>query len=101
MWQWPCSKLLALHCTSSYAVENPHPVHRNFCRFLFAYGLTSENDSDEILTLDRPSIIVCDHAKGAHAVFPRLPHTAPVEFLKPPLEAPGFNADRLLVSEDI
>jgi hypothetical protein len=34
-----------------------------------AGGKTSENDSDEILTLDRPSIIVCDHAKGAHAVF--------------------------------
>jgi hypothetical protein len=26
--------------------------------------VTSENDSDEILTLDRPSITVRDHAKG-------------------------------------
>src|SRR5271165_1516568 len=39
MWDWPCSKFPALHCTNPYAVKNPHPVHRNFCRFLFAYGL--------------------------------------------------------------
>ena len=39
MWDWPCSKFLALHCINLYAVENPHPVHRIFCRFLLAYGL--------------------------------------------------------------
>src|SRR5271165_2008177 len=39
MWDWPCSKFLALHCINLYAVGNPHPVHRNFCRFLLAYGL--------------------------------------------------------------
>jgi hypothetical protein len=39
MCEWPCSKFLALHCTNPYAVENPHPVHRSFRRFLFAYGL--------------------------------------------------------------
>ena len=30
MWDWPCSKFLALHCINLYAVENPHPVHRNY-----------------------------------------------------------------------
>jgi len=39
MWDWFCSKFLALHCTNPYAVKNPHPVHRNLCRFPFAYGL--------------------------------------------------------------
>ena len=32
MWDWRCSKFPALHCTNPYAVENPNPVHRNFCR---------------------------------------------------------------------
>src|SRR6266481_2790145 len=29
-WGWPCSKFLALHCINLYAVENHHPVHRNY-----------------------------------------------------------------------
>jgi hypothetical protein len=47
--------------------------------------LTSENDSDEILTLDRPSIIVCYHAKGACAVF-RGASYGSCAVLKTPLE---------------
>jgi hypothetical protein len=38
MWDWPCSKFPAFNCADLHVVENPHPVHRNFCRFLFAYG---------------------------------------------------------------
>ncbi len=33
----PCSKFLALHYTDLHAVENPHPVHRDFLRLLFVY----------------------------------------------------------------
>jgi hypothetical protein len=61
-------------------------------------AMTSENDSDEILTLDRPSIIVCDYAK--RVLFSEATSYSSCGVLKSPLEAPGFNADRLVVSED-
>ena len=39
MWYWPCPKFPAFNCADLHVVENAHPVHRNFCRLLFAYGL--------------------------------------------------------------